>query len=66
MSRSSQMALPRGLPLFKKPDTIFSWSCRRDIQKPRLPYEISSFVIFRLKIKSPGTPVAAIGAAIET
>lgn len=68
-SAPSQVAPPtRTLPARGEPSTIFGWPCRGDIQKPRLPCEISWFLLcdFQAKNKIPGTPVAAIVVAVET
>lgn len=60
---------PRTLPARRKPNTIFGWPCGGDTQNPGCrakPPSGSSSVIFGLKIKALGTPLAAIVAAIET
>lgn len=49
----------RTLPVCREPNTIFGWPCRGDIQKPRLPHEISSWLLlcdFQAKNKIPGDP----------
>lgn len=57
-----------GSPAPPDPDTVFGGPCAGDVQKPGLPCEIPpgpSFVIFRLKIRSPGTPATAMVAAVQ-
>lgn len=47
------------LPARREPNTIAGWLCRGDIQKPRQPYEISSWLLLRdsrTKNKVPGDP----------